>query len=390
LLPRSLPSLGDDVAAPPRRRRRLGVVVAALALTLAAAGAGCVAPPAYTTGTVLTGLQRPWDMGFLPNGDFLFTERVGRVSIYDSGTTRVLATPADVVVVGEGGMMGLAVDPAFATNRRVYTCFLSNASGALDVRIVRWRLNADATTLTERTDIVTGIPANPSGRHSGCRPRFGPDGRLWVGTGDTATNTVPQDPRSLGGKVLRITTDGAGAPGNPGGTLDPRIYTYGHRNVQGVAFDARGRPFSVEHGTNRDDEVNLLVAGANYGWDPVPPGGGTLYDESQPMTDLTKFPNARPAVWSSGYPTIAPSGATFLSGSQWGYWNGRLAMAVLKGSQLRVLAINAEGTGVVYQWTSLTDRGRLRVAVQAPNNGPLYVLTDSDNGSIFRLDAPAA
>jgi glucose/arabinose dehydrogenase len=388
---RPRPFRAPGATEPPARRRRprLTLVLVALALVAGVAASGCTAPPPYTTSTVLTNLNRPWDLAFLPDGDFLFTERVGRISIYDGGTVRLLATPADVVAVGEGGMMGLAVDPAFATNRRLYTCFLSNVSGALDVRLVRWRLSNDATTLTERTDIVTGIPANPTGRHSGCRPRFGPDGQLWVGTGDAATNTVAQDARSLGGKVLRVTTSGAGAPGNPGGTLDPRIYTYGHRNVQGVAFARNGQAYSVEHGTDRDDEVNLLVSGANYGWDPVPPGGGTLYDETQPMTDLIKFPNAKPAVWSSGFPTIAPSGATFLDGDRWGNWNGRLAMAVLKGNELRVLAFTADGTGVGHQWTSLTDRGRLRVAVQAPNGGALYVLTDSATGSIFRLDAPA-
>jgi glucose/arabinose dehydrogenase len=371
------------------RRGRLAVLVALVATVAAVAAAGCTVPPPVTSANVVTGLNKPWDLGFLPDGDFLFTEKVGRISIYDSGQTRLLAQPADVVSVGEGGMMGLAVDPAFASNRRVYTCFLSNASGTLDIRLVRWRVNAGATALTERADIVTGIPANPSGRHSGCRPRFGPDGNLWVGTGDTATNTVPQNPRSLGGKVLRVTTAGAGAAGNPGGALDPRIYTYGHRNVQGIAFDSQGRAYSIEHGTDRDDEVNRLVAGGNYGWDPVPPGGGTLYDESRPMTDLTKFPTARRAVWSSGLPTIAPSGGTFLSGSQWGTWNGRLAMAVLKGTQLRVLALDGAGDAVTYQWTSVTNRGRLRVAVQGPN-GSLYIATDASPGTIFRLTAQPA
>ena len=375
-----------------RRSRRRGLrsplAVAALALSLVAGAlAGCAPPPAYSTTTVVSGLSNPWDIAFLPDGDFLFTERWGRINIYDSGTKRTLLDPPDSAAAGEAGVMGVAVDPAFASNRRVYVCFRSNLAGTPDIRLVRWRLSADNTQLTERADIVTGIPTNSGGRHSGCRPRFGPDGYLWVGTGDSATNTIPQDPRSLGGKVLRVTTSGAGAPGNPGGLLDPRIYTYGHRNVQGIAFDSGGRPFSIEHGTDRDDEVNLLVAGGNYGWDPAA-GGGTLYDESQPMTDLTKFPTARVAVWSSGLPTIAPSGGTFLSGPQWGHWDGKLVMAVLKGQQLRVFGINDAGTGVSVQWTSLTNRGRLRVAVQAPD-GSLYITTDaSANASIVRLTSP--
>ena len=134
--------------------------------------------------------------------------------------------------------------------------------------------------------------------------------------------------------------------------------------------------------------MNLLVAGRQLRLGPRASGGGTVYDESQPMTDLTKFPSARLAVWSSGCPTIAPSGGTFLSGPQWGDWNGSLVMAVLKGQQLRVFGINDAGTGVSVQWTSLTNRGRLRVAVQAPD-GSLYITTDaSANTSILRLTSP--
>lgn len=366
----------------------MGLAVAILGLVAALAAGGCAPAPAVTTTTVLSGLSSPWDLAFLPGGDFVFTERWGRINIYDSGVKRALLDPPDSAANGEGGVMGVAVDPAFATNRRIYVCFMSDASGALDIRVVRWRLSNDQTQLTERADIVTGIPITAGGRHAGCRPRFGPDGHLWIGTGDSAVNTVPQNPRSLGGKVLRVTTDGAGAPGNPGGTLDPRIYTYGHRNVQGLAFDRYGHAFAIEHGTDRDDEVNLLVAGGNYGWDPVPPGGGTLYDESRPMTDLTKFPNARVATWTSGYPTIAPSGGAFLAGDQWARWDGTLAMAVLKGQQLRVLGVNSAGTGVNLQWTSLTTLGRLRVAVQAPD-GSLYLTTDSaSDGRVYRVTAP--
>lgn len=371
-----------------RGRRRLGSAVAAIGLVAALAASGCAPAPAVTTTTVLSGLGSPWDLAFLPDGDFVFTERWGRINIYDGGVKRALLDPPDSAANGEGGVMGVAVDPAFATNRRIYVCLMSDASGALDVRLVRWRLSNDQTQLTDRADIVTGLPVTASGRHAGCRPRFGPDGNLWVGTGDSAVNTVPQDPRSLGGKVLRVTTDGAGAPGNPGGVLDPRIYTYGHRNVQGVAFDRFGHAFAIEHGTDRDDEVNMLAAGGNYGWDPVPPGGGTLYDESRPMTDLTKFPDARVATWSSGYPTIAPSGGTFLDGEQWARWDGALAMAVLKGRQLKVLGINSAGTGVNLQWTALTTLGRLRAAVQAPD-GSLYLTTDSaTDGRVYRVTAP--
>jgi aldose sugar dehydrogenase len=285
---------------------------------------------------------------------------------------QLIVQPADVVVGGEGGMLGLAVDPQFASNRRIYTCFSSNASGSNDNRVVRWELNAALTGIQSRTDIVTGMPYNDTGRqHDGCRPRFGPDGFLYVGTGDAGGATNPQSGTSLGGKVLRVDTNGAAAPGNaPPAGFDLRIYNYGHRNIQGIAFrgsDSLG--VSVEHGPDRDDEVNRILNGANFGWD----GSG-------PMTDKTKFPNAVSALWSSGFPTIAPSGATFLSGSQWRAWDGALAMAVLKDRQLRLLFINASGS---LTKQSLADLGanvpRLRSAVQGPD-GNLYLATDVGGG----------
>lgn len=360
--------------------RRGGAALLAIALLLAAGAASCRPEPRLAVTTVVSGLANPWDISFAPGGDMFFTERAGRINVRTAaGARRVLATPSDVRAVGEGGMMGIAVDPAYATNRRIYTCQLSAAGGALDVRVVRWQVNSGTTALTNRTDILTGIPANSTGRHSGCRVRFGPDGMLWIGTGDAAVGTNPQNPASLGGKVLRITTGGAGASGNAGAPFRSEIFTYGHRNVQGVTFDADGTPYSVEHGPSRDDEVNILVRGGNYGWDPVPG-----YNEAVPMTDLTKFPSARPALWSSGAPTIAPSGGTFVSGAQWAGWDKALVMAVLKGQQLRVLGLTADGASVEQEWTRLTDRGRLRVAVQGPD-GNLYVATDSSSGSILRI-----
>jgi glucose/arabinose dehydrogenase len=347
------------------------------------------APKGLSVTTVLSNLDRPWDLAFTPGGSMLFTERPGpiKIRIQGSGTVRTLADPADVVARSEGGMLGIAVDPKFSENRRIYTCFLSNRSGNLDVRLVRWRINNATTALGERTDIVTGLPVNQdgqAGRHSGCRPRFGPDGNIWVGTGDAATGTAPQSRTSLGGKVLRVNTNGSGVAGNLTSPFDHRIYSYGHRNVQGIAFSAGGKAYSVEHGPDRDDEVNRLVAKANYGWDPVPDGGGTSYDESQPMTDLEKFPNARRAIWSSGSPTIAPSGGTFLRGDQWSGWEASLAVAVLKGQQLRVFGFTEDGNAVEEQWIRIQDQGRLRVAVQGPD-GDLYLAQDSSPGKILRV-----
>lgn len=364
------------------------VAVVAVAAPGPASAAGTTTPTLTTTAAV-PGLDTPWDLGFTPDGTMLFTLRGGSIAARLGVETVVLARPSDVLVQGEGGMMGLAIDPAFSTNRRIYTCFLSRATGRPDdVRLVRWLVAPDHRSLTGRADIVTGIGVNTRGqlgRHSGCRPRFGPDGNLWVGTGDAATPTNPQDPSSLAGKVLRVDTDGAGVAGNAGGAFRPEIYSYGHRNVQGIAFrPSDGKAYSVEHGTGCDDEVNALEAGANYGWDPVDPGNPSAYDESEPMTDLAKFPTAKQAVWSSGCPTIAPSGATFLSGGQWLGWEGSLAVAVLKGSRLLVLELDGPGTSVVGTTERITDRGRLRSAVQGPD-GDLYLAQDSGSGAILRV-----
>ena len=368
-------------------------------LTIAALGAlvallaGCLAPPRTTVTAVVSNLSIPWDVQWTPDGTMFFTERSGEIEALVGGQPRVLADPTDVVAASESGMLGLAVDPQFASNRYIYTCFASTLGGVNnDVRLARWTVNAGYTALTNRVDIITGMPVNTNGelgRHSGCRPRFGPDGALWVGTGDAAIGAVPQSKTSLGGKVLRVDRNGAGVSPNPGvvnpaSGFDPRIYTYGHRNVQGLAFRADGKAYAVEHGSFRDDEVNLLEAGANYGWNPVV-GTSPAYNESVPMTDLVKFPTAKTAVWTSGPTTVATSGAVFLYGTKWGAWNGMLVVACLKGEQLLGIKLDAAGTKSVGTATMLTDRGRLRTPAIAPL-GNLHVTTANGvNDSILRV-----
>lgn len=381
LFPRPDSTRARGLGAPSRSQRLVRRGAGALGiLALVAATTSCDPPDLQIT-TAVTGLHHPWDIAFTPQGAMLVTERSGSIDAYPFGQRRVLAEPGDAVQSGEGGMMGIAVDPAFGSNRRIYTCFLSNRSGGLDVRVVRWTVNENYTALSDRADILTGIPVS-SGRHSGCRTRFGPDGDLWVTTGDAARSDTAQNRQSLGGKVLRITTDGAGAPGNPGGDLRPEIYTLGHRNPQGISFrPSDGKAFEVEHGTDCDDEINYLVPGGNYGWNP---GASGTYDDQAPMTDHATVANAIDPAWKSGCPTIAPSGGEFLRGDRWGSWKNNLAVAVLKGTSLQVFALGNDGGAPVAQWTSITDRGRLRIAVEGPD-GDLYIATDADPGSILRV-----
>jgi aldose sugar dehydrogenase len=334
----------------------------------------------------LAGLQNPWDIAFLPDGaGAVVTERPGKFTLRrPDGSTAPIAGPDDVLARGEGGLLGMAIDPEFTSNRLVYACFSHQGEGeGNDNRVVRFRLSDDNARLEQRVDLITGMPYS-TGRHSGCRLLFASDGFLLVGTGDAAQGVNPQNLQSLGGKTLRVTRDGEAAPGNPQAEgKDPRIFTYGHRNVQGLAEQpGTGRIYSGEHGPDVDDEINLIVASKNYGWAPPPP-----YDESVPMTDFGAFPDAMPAAWSSGRPTTALSGIAFLRGEAWGGWDGVLVGAELKNRRLRLLRLDETGTQASELRVLCSEQAvRLRTPVMGPD-GALYVATDAKPGGdeIWRL-----
>ena len=364
-------------------------------------GASTTAPePDVRVEVIASGLEHVWDIGFLPDGRALVTERPGRIRLL-SGTgpgaavSEVAADLGDVHVRGEGGLMGLLVHPDFAQTRRFTTCQTHQEGGApRDIQLVTWELSPDGRAATRVADpLLGGLPLNSSGRHSGCRPALGPDGALYVGTGDSANPAVSQDRTRLGGKVLRMDlATGGPAPGNPfAAAADPTVrlvFTYGHRNVQGVAVQpGTGRLFIAEHGPDVDDEINLLRPGGNYGWDPSQSGIVESYDENVPMTDLVRFPDAVPAVWSSGGSTEAICGAAFLEGPQWGSLQGLLAVAALKGSKLLLMRLDEQGTVVeVGQLPALDGtHGRLR-AVRPGPDGALYVTTSNgEDDKVLRV-----
>ena len=358
--------------------------IATLTFTLQSVEVAEVAPELLVS-TLVSGLTIPWDLDFTPDGTMLFTEKRGVLSSRraDGTIRRVNAEMGDLFAVGETGLMGIVVDPDFASNRRFYTC---QGHVGPEVQVIAWTMNTAYTTATRVADpLVGGMPAT-SGRHGGCRLRFGPEGYLWIATGDAASGRTPQDLTSLGGKVLRVDpSTGAGAETNP--LASPRVYSYGHRNVQGLALrPGTGQMWAVEHGPRVDDEINLLVAGGNYGWDPVPG-----YNESVPMTDRVKFPGAVEAKWSSGSPTLAVSGGIFLEGRQWGIWEGRLAVATLRDSRLRLFEFTPEGDFVGQVVVSELDRsyGRLRTPMMGPD-GALYVTTSNDGGRDLILRVASA
>ncbi len=341
--------------------------------------------PGVVDTVLLSGRRFIWDIAFLPSGELLFTERDGKIQYLRNGQAQLIESIPDVRPAGEGGLMGLAVDPDFASNRLIYACFNSTAK---DIRVVRWRLN-DLLLAHERKDIITGITANngaSAGRHSGCQLEFGPDKNLWVGTGDSAQGDTSTNPKQLGGKVLRVTRDGAPVAGNMGGEFDPRIYSYGHRNIQGLAFFDQAKNgvlgLSAEHGTGEDDEVNELRQG-NFGWSPPAKG----YDESVPMTDNKRFPDAIDAIWSSGSSTVAPSGASMIYGHNWKGWNGAFAMAMLKTEHLKILRLDSQDKVVGEEKILEGAYGRLRAVTQGPD-GNLYLSTSNGSNDKIILLTP--
>jgi glucose/arabinose dehydrogenase len=301
--------------------------------------------------TVATGLDVPWEIAFLPDGRALITERPGRVRLL-SRDLRLRPEPVARVSVHaqeEGGLLGLAVDPAFERNRFVYL-YRTVADGN---QLVRYRFKGDR--LTDQRILARNIEA--SHIHDGGRVRFGPDGRLYFTTGDAAEGGRAQDPRSLNGKILRM------EPGDfRGGGGRPEVFSLGHRNPQGLDWQpGTGRLVEDEHGQIGNDEVNFIRQRANYGW-PIEEGS----NQGGYQKPVVLFRQ-----------TIAPSGATFvkLPGSS---WTGDYLIACLAGQQIRRLRFR--GDRVVLSQAMFRGRfGRLRTVVEGPD-GALYVLTSNRDG----------
>ena len=367
-----------------------------IACAVAPAGAAVVpvaplsiaaAAPALDVAVVVDGLDLPWDVAQAPDGTLLLDERAGGLTaVLPDGTVReVEADFADLFTLREIGLMGLVLDPAFEANRRFYTCQGARDGDSADVEVIAWTVDDQWRTATRVADpLLDGIPVNESGgQHSGCRLRFDPTGALLVGTGDNIVGTTPQDLGTLAGKVLRIdAATGQPAPDNPFADRSGApayVWTYGHRNVQGLAVrPGSGQVYATEQGSYRDDEVTLLRPGGNGGWNPVGSGG---YDESVPMTDPS-LPDVMLPSWASGDPTIATSGSTFLAGPHWGDYEGLLLLGVLKGRG--VLALRLDDDGTLLEQFRLPELegtyGRIR-AVQQGGDGALYVTTDNGGGA---------
>lgn len=304
-----------------------------------------------TVRTVATGLEVPWEIAFLPDGAALVTERPGRVRLL-SAEGELRAEPVgrvDVAADGEGGLLGLALDPAFETNRFVYL-YYTTAEG---MRLARHRFSGGR--LAEDAVILQDIQAGSI--HDSGRIAFGPDRRLYVLTGDAGEEDLAQDEGSRNGKVLRLTPEQYRGDGG-----DPETVSLGHRNPQGLDWEpGTGRLVATEHGPSGYDEINVVRAGENYGWPEVT--GEDHGDFAAPL-----------AVYDE---TIAPSGSTFAEQPGSG-WTGDYFVAALAGEQLRRLTI--EGDRVTRNEPLFAGRfGRLRAVVEGPD-GDLYLLTSNRDG----------
>lgn len=350
------------------------------------------AAPVLAVEVLVTDLANPWDLAQAPDGTVIFDQRGGGLSAYlpDGRVQEIQADFADLYANGETGLMGLVLDPDFVDNRRFFTC--QGYAPDADIRVISWEMDADYGEATRLADpLVQGLPLT-SGRHGGCRLRFDLEGALHIGTGDAATGSNAQDLNSLGGKTLRVDPDTGGPwPDNPfvgDENANPLIYTYGHRNVQGLALrPGTGDMYSAEHGPDVDDEINLLTSGANYGWNPVGDSPDD-YNESVPMTD-PDIDGAQPALWSSGEPTLATSGATFLDGPDWAGYDGLMLVALLKGEGILVLQFELDGTLITASRLPGFDGtyGRIRT-VQLGNDGALYVTTSNNGGDVLLRVTP--
>jgi glucose/arabinose dehydrogenase len=331
------------------------------------AGQGAVK---FKVETVVSGLEVPWSIVWAPDGRMIFTERPGRVRVFENGKLRSqpLFVVPDVEPGGESGLMSVALHPQFATNHWLYLSYAYKGEGQR-VRVVRYR--EDAGTLTDRKVIIENIPAAQF--HAGCRLRFGPDGKLYMTTGDATERELAQRLDSLAGKTLRLNDDGSVPQDNPfvgQANARPEIWTSGNRNGQGIDFQpGTNLCFETEHGPSGfdgpggGDEVNILEKGKNYGW-PIIHHTATRAGMESPLLEYT--------------PACAPGSGMFYRGNAFPQFKGNFFFGCLRGT--RLIRVVLDGRRVVSQENLLSGTyGRIRDVAEGPD-GNLYFSTSNRDG----------
>ena len=339
----------------------------------------------YAVEPVVTGLEHPWAVAFLPDGGLLITERRGRLlRIGADGARAAVSGLPEIAAAGQGGLLDVILDPGFAGNRQIYFSYVERADGGLRTAVASAEL--DGERLREVRRIFAMNRASGGGRHFGSRLAILADGDLVVGLGERGQRHRAQDPGDHAGSVLRIRPDGSRSPRTaalaiPGAA--PEVFTWGHRNIQGLAIHPEtGAVWVHEHGPRGGDEINILRGGANYGWPVVTFGR----EYSGPSIGVgTEAPGMQQPVlhWT---PSIAPSGMAFYTGAEFPNWRGDLFVGALVGRHLRRVVLRGEQA---VEQEVLLDRlaERVRDVRQGPD-GALWVLTDESDGTLYRITNP--
>ena len=306
--------------------------------------------------TISENLSIPWSIDFANDGRIFFSERTGTLQVIDGDVQKQIL---DLNVGGgEGGMLGIALDPDFESNHYIYIYYTYNELLSTKNKLVRYVESNNS--LLEDKILLDDIPG--ASYHDGGRIKFGPDGKLYITTGDAGDPSLSQRLDSVAGKILRINSDGTIPTDNP--FPNSAVYSYGHRNPQGIDWDKSGVLIGTEHGQSAHDEINLIQAGQNYGWPDV------IGDETQDgMTN---------PLLHSGDDTWAPSGGSFYYGDEIPHWNGKYFVASLRGEHLLAIDFDSKYNVVSFEKLFLGEFGRLRDVVSGPNG--LYVLTSNQDG----------
>jgi glucose/arabinose dehydrogenase len=343
---------------------------------------------AFDVRVIAKGLANPWAVEPLPGGDFLVTEKPGRMRIVSAKGElgRPIAGVPEVDARGQGGLLDVALSPEFERDRTIYWSYSEPRRGGNATSVARAVLSDDRGRLEEVRVIFRALPVYDGDKHYGSRLSFGPDGMLYITLGersDTPMRPQAQQLDSHMGKILRLRPDGSVPDDNPFADkagARPEIWTLGHRNVQAAAFDPEGRFWVVEHGTRGGDELNLVEKGKNYGW-PVQAYGEEYSGEAIPGSATTGEGMEQPVYYWD--PVIAPSGAQFYTGDAFPAWRNSLFVGSLK--DMKLVRLTLDGDRVTGEEHLLADRKqRVRDVRQGPD-GALYVVTDQADGELWRI-----